>query len=386
MSIGLLTYHNNYNKGALLQAFCLQELLDEKFSSEVEIVDYRTKSREKALKNKLIASKRPWNARKRLRDRHICESFIKSHLNLSEEMIVTDDYNKSVQWINEKDYDMVVTGSDEIWNVSIDKGLLAKTVLPSRPFPNLYQLGPDISSTKIAYAASANKMSLDDLPNHQLDIFREHIAAYDHISIRDNHTEMMLKELGIGDFHRVPDPTIMHEVPQQRIGHILEENDIRASGKTLGIHGPQNGVFKQICKYYSNRGYQIVSMTGSAYADIELRGEVNPFEYYSMYDEFDLVVTSSFHSTIFSLQHGAPFITIDTSNKYEEVESKTHSLLEEFNMTERYVNSTDGTFDPHKKEELAKTPIDENRVKKQIAQMRNQGQKYLDGIKNEEAV
>lgn len=54
IKIGILTFHNNENKGVVLQAFALQGRLSNHFNCDADVVEYRTKSKERSRKVKYM--------------------------------------------------------------------------------------------------------------------------------------------------------------------------------------------------------------------------------------------------------------------------------------------------------------------------------------------
>ncbi len=54
IKIGILTFHNNENKGVVLQAFALQDRLSNHFNCDADVVEYRTKSKERSRKVKYM--------------------------------------------------------------------------------------------------------------------------------------------------------------------------------------------------------------------------------------------------------------------------------------------------------------------------------------------
>ncbi|MFP8890760.1 polysaccharide pyruvyl transferase family protein [Natrialbaceae archaeon A-CW2] len=379
---GILTYHNNENKGAILQALCLTKALSHLFNEEVEVIEYRTASKERKRKIKTIITKKPSQIPRRIKDRQCCESFIREEFNISDDSIITDDHEEATEWLESQEYNILVTGSDEVWKINNRQTSWRSKLSPKRPFPNLYHLDPRLSAAKVAYAASANTVEFKELNKSQRELFKEHLTAYDHISVRDNHTERMLEHLGIDNVSRVPDPTIMWEIPTRDVRSVLEQNGIDTDEKILGFHGPNNDLFEAICHEYRQRGYQIVAINGSQYADLDLRGAVDPFEYYSLYAHFDMVVTSSLHSTIFSLKNHTPFVTIDTSTAYKNIESKTQSLLSDFTLLDRHIDATDSDaisfFDNI---EDYHQPLDEKHIMERINKLQKQGYKFLNTVK-----
>lgn len=377
--IGILTYHNNENRGAILQAYALREALSQTFSeSQVDIIDYRTRSKEISRVINIFKRKRPWNIPRRIKDRRIVEDFIDSDVS-NGPRLTTDDHRQATEWLEEQDYDVLVTGSDEVWKIRSERSHRDPILSPSRPFPNLYFLDPSLSSLKVSYAASANSIDISELSEDQIDIFNRHISDYDLISVRDNYTEELLSELGIEDVHRVPDPTLLIDIPTKDVSSLLQKEGINLDEPILGFHTTTDiPLFEDICEHYRDRGYQIVTTRHSRLADVELEGKVDPLEYYSMYSHFDMVVTSSLHSTIFSLKHGTPFVTIDVSDRYKDQESKTHSLLHDFSLLERHISAMDGDASEfyEKNDDLEREP-DHDEIQQRTTELRESGREFL---------
>jgi hypothetical protein len=330
-----------------------------------------------------MIKKKFWTIPDRIRDRLIVEDFFESQLPTSEESIVTDNHEVAVTWLQNQEYDGIVTGSDEIWKIKEqEKAGVPSFRSQSRPFPNLYFLDESISGVKFSYAASANQTDLNKLSKKTIETFRQHLAAYDHISVRDQHTKRLVKELGIDEVTKVPDPTLMADIPTPDVESVLTNENIDLNAPILNIHSSIHPVFERICKEYRDRGYQIVTTRSSPYSDVDMYGLVDPFEYYSLYQHFDMVITDSLHSSIFSIKHGTPFATIDTSSVYENIESKTHSLLRDFSMLDRHIDTVNGDVSKFfENQDKLETEPDETHVNDRINELQEYGFGFLDQVK-----
>lgn len=335
MKIGILTLHNNRNKGSLLQNYCLVQAIETILpNTTVETVDYRCFSHEfKRLKNSYI-TKHIGAIPPRVKDLLLSEQFLRDYCNLSSRRLISDKYNKSVSFINRLEYDILIFGSDTIWKIRPNKNSFFSG---ERPFPNLYFGGEELHSTKIAYAASANKTDLSLLNRNQLDHMRTSLNDFSAIGVRDDFTEEMLSTLDVNHYNRVPDPTFVTDIPNS-ITTIEDQFDSLSTDKPiLGINAPKHKFISKIADRFRNDGYVIVCPNASPYADINLVGKVNPFEYYTIHSIFDFMVTNSLHSTIFCLQHHTPFLTVDLDEEYAQFSSsKTESLLKEFELIDRH--------------------------------------------------
>lgn len=381
--IGILTFHNNENRGAYLQAYALREALEKTFDGVVEVVDYRTRSKELSRIKSLLSVSRPRKMIQAIKDRRIIERSIDKDLGVSDQSIITDNYDSAVNWLKSNEYDIIVTGSDEVWKVSSSNTGSSSFLLP-RPFPNLYVLDPSISATKVAFAASGNTTDISALAEEDKKRFQESLESYSNISVRDDHTKTMLEDLGIENVCRTTDPTFLIDIPEGNVEAILRENGINLEKPILGFHGPDTAIFEEACEHYRNRGYQIVTPRYSRFADVEMEGQVDPFEYYALYGHFNMVLTSSLHSTIFSIKHRTPFVTIDVNPVYNTVESKTLSLLQDFNLLERHIDGTDDSLDNLCDSfERLEGPLDNEALEKETNKWKEAGFNFLDKVKRE---
>lgn len=382
--IGILTYHNNDNKGAILQSWCLSRVLQESNSGvKVDVIDYRTCSKEIGRLSSVITTRKISQIPDRYRDWRICEKFLEEDLPTSGTKIQTDKHSKAVSQLKNMNYDVLFVGSDEVWKIN-PTGSGIPILSPTRPFPNLYFLDNTIRAKKVSYAASANSLDPKSLTKERISEMQARLESFDLISVRDQYTEDLLRSWGFKDLHRVPDPTILCEIQTKEVEPIFNKNGIDIDEEILCIHGPNNQLFKDISDHFRGQGYRIISMTGSNLSDVDLLGQVGPFEYYTAYQYFDKVVTSSLHSTIFSLKHRTPFVTIDTSPIYRDKESKTHSLLKEFDMLERHFEVINRDVEDISNQiEVLEEPIDSQQVAQKIDHLQRSGKEFLNLVESE---
>ena len=369
MKIGILTFHNNENRGSILQAYCLKESLEDLIEgADAEVIDYRTISHE-ILR---IASKNPIEVIKNIKSRSRTEKEFSKLNILSKNRKITNNYQKAVNFLSEQNYDMIIVGSDTIWKIDKKKSL-------NRPFPNVYFLDESIDAIKVSYAASANKTYLEELKDSERRLFENKIKSFDKISVRDNYTEKILNKIGIKDFKRVPDPTILTEIPTKDISEIFEKNEISLDKPIISINRVKKDFMEEVISDYKSKGYQIISPTKHPLADVNLYSKLSPFEYYSLYDYFDLSITGSLHSTIFSIKNKTPFVTIETSNKYKKAEdSKTHSLLKDFEMMSRYIDGINKKPENLlNKVKKCEKDLDEEKIEKKLSKLKEEGQSYI---------
>lgn len=118
--IGILTFHNAYNFGAVLQAYALREYLQQNSNCIVEIINYKNeqiekeKSRWKGLLNNNVV-------------KELARNLLTTPYYLKLDKVFSEFVNKYLTADNEikkKDlsflkYDLYLVGSDQVWNLPL---------------------------------------------------------------------------------------------------------------------------------------------------------------------------------------------------------------------------------------------------------------------------
>lgn len=377
--IGLLTYHHVINYGAVLQTYAQAKILQSYFKdSVVEIIDYRSKVIErKEFVSHFLSCIKNFTL-KPVKKYFNIKNFINKELPLSKDKFVSDNYKKSLNFINNK-YDAVFVGSDEVWK-SMAKG-------SSRQFPNIYFLSPKLKCKKIGLAASANKCFLDIISPENKKIGKKLLNGFDFISVRDTHTLELLKSLGVNNkrIYKIPDPTLACDF------NFINANKIKRKLKKIGVdfkkpivcirmdigisNKKRHQFFSKLRDYFINRGFQIVSVGNNKFADIDISDCLNPIEWAEVDKLFDFTITDRFHGTIFSLKNNTPFLVVEDNVKYKRMRSKIADLLEELSMEHHYLYLDDNDYNIREIVENIENNFSNKEVEKKLKKMRD---KYYD--------
>lgn len=330
--IGILTYHNVTNNGAVAQAYSLSQALTREFGEyQVKILDYlpKTVRRHEFLKMfkpckrvPLFYAKRYWLFRK----------FSEANLTMEKELPRGEDIDRFAAFLNKNQYRALVVGSDNIWRISDGRN--------SPGFPNIYWLTEQIKGRKIAYAASAYGSKPTLVKNHK-DTIQRHLDLFDLIGVRDEFTYSMVKDAGVNTnipLRIVPDPTFLYT---------LQETDVRAklSKERIDLDKPILGILiygraelsSAIREHYKSQGYQIVALgMYNPYADVNLGHILDPFEWADAFKYLTFCISDRFHGTIFCLKNKTPFISFEPRVVDSLKESKIYSLLKSIDLTDCY--------------------------------------------------
>jgi hypothetical protein len=308
--IGILTFHDGINHGAFLQVYALQEFLIS-YNFDVEIINYKS-AKHKKLEIEHFIFFKPYfnfnpiwflkNTKRRLDNLRKVIKFKKCHKHLK-----ITDYIDSIDKIQTEKYDVVITGSDEIWNYN--NAICG--------FDTTY-FGKGIKSKKlISYAASFGNV---DTINSKLETISFLLKKYSKISVRDINSQAILKRLNISS-ELVLDPTLLYDrfKPKQvkesnyilvYLNHITSENIL------------------SIREFASKNKKTIITIGYHAnWANIS-KVALDPFEWINYFYSADYIITNTYHGTIFSIIFRKLFLILNPGRK----SNKINSLLENLNI------------------------------------------------------
>lgn len=338
MKIGIITFSNAHNYGAVLQAWSLQTYL-EKAGHQVEIVNLRlwaiddvyamAKGRKfvaNAVVNKMINRARiakncvcnPPKFKKYL----IFERFINHKLH------VTKVYRSSreVKQDLSLNYDALIAGSDQIWNSSLTNQLEPAYFL---------DFGPS-QAKRISYAASIGRK---ELPEQEKELIAHYLETLDYISVREVNAHKAIAALTDKTVEIVADPTFL-----------LEKSDFDALKKAYPVKKPyiyvhnvhlvrEDSRLNEVAEKLSKvTGLPIVSNRKEKYFSNEAEKFLagSPEEFIGVISEAEYVVTNSFHATVFAIIYHRNFITIPHISNPDRMQN----LLRELGISNHLMKSS----------------------------------------------
>lgn len=348
MRIGILTFHRSINNGAVMQCYSLTKKLQELFPKDcVEVIDYhmpkidkfysvsyRDYFRVKGLKNVLLrAIKLLLDPRKiewqRMRKRAF-EGALEI-LPLSKQTFYSDTTEQLFEHIN-KSYDVVIAGSDAIWNFVM------------RGYPNPYFLSESIGCHKLSYAASCYGMNYEDLPEQQRNSIGKILSTYRFLGIRDDESERFLRTVSCtAEAMHTCDPTVFLDVESLPVNVESIKEKLSAKGfqfdrETIAVMGTEK-MCKMIRRMYGKQ-YQIVALYNRCRnADVNLY-DFNPYEWAYVFRLFKITFTTFFHGTLLSLRNGVPVLCIALDTQYSEKHmTKVEDFLRRVGLEDCYFHT-----------------------------------------------
>lgn len=348
MKIGILTFHQSVNNGAVMQAYSLSRRLKEEYpDAEIEIIDYRRESVNKSYDFSLVSYLKAPNLRmvaKRVLDLIFDHQLLKrmkkrtkifndciDKLPLSQKLIISDSTGELFEYIS-KEIDILVVGSDAVWNYV------------TRGFPNAYFPSADLKVKKLSYAASCYGMDYLKISAEEKSAISQVFSGFDFIGVRDDATEKFVRWTGCQAVpYHTCDPTVFLNVNDLPIDIKLLEKKLRERGfdfnrPAIGIMGSDK-MLSMIRKLYGNK-YQIVSLYNYIKgSDVNLY-DLEPYEWAYVFRYFNLTFTTFFHGTLLSLRNGVPLICIDLNTEFGKKHTpKTLDVLRRLGYEDWYFST-----------------------------------------------
>lgn len=369
MKIGIITFNSAHNHGAVLQAWALQEFLTSD-GHEVKIINYRLpatdnlyrlyvprKTFKRAKLNKVVHAlqylKKYKTEPNKVKRYHKFEHFINHTLNTTKEYTGLDDLNKA-----NLDFDVMIAGSDQIWNGSLTKGIN----------PAYFLSFGNESIKRISYAASIGK---DAIPEVEHTLFLRYLRLFDYISVREEKAKSSIEKLTDKEVSVVLDPTLL--LDREKYDNL--KKDPKTKEQYIYVHNVHitkvdkrlNAMAEELSK---RLGLPIVHNR----SDYDFTNELTKFtsggpkEFLGYIANAAYVVTNSFHATVFSIIYQKNFITIP---HFQNPERMRH-LLDTLGIGNHLIE-----FSRDLPEDLNKLTIDYSNVEKARIDQRKSSIEFL---------
>lgn len=326
MKIGILTYHRSINYGAFVQAYVLQKLISECIpDAKVEIIDYDSPMAEKYYRRYYLGAKSLCEIAYIQKQRKVFFN-AKRFQSCSDESLISNDLNEFKSFVEGK-YDIIVVGSDEVWNITGMRG-----------FPNAYWLPNIKECKKLAYAVSARNRITDIKPEDRDKIYN-FLEEFDFISLRDEVSFQLINEI-LGEkkeIHHMCDPTMAYdfEFDKQKARNILTEKfGVNPDETVIGVMDEVGEISRYLRAKYKD-SVQIISLYKYV-KGMHNSPDINPMEWIQVIGSLDGLLTSFFHGMCIAINAGTPFRIFEYRNVSEAKMSKSYDLLSQYGFDDHY--------------------------------------------------
>lgn len=307
--IGIVTLPGYFNYGNRLQNYALQEIL-KRYSKEVETLvipkisanSHGTKHYVKKLFSqplsktaKAFASKIKGKI-KNLLNKDILIERERRFKEFSQDYIKERHFG-SLYEINEisNEFDYIVTGSDQVWNPNFIKNM-----------EQYYFLQFVEKEKRIAYAPS---FGISEIPEEVRQQYKEWLSSIPYISVREKEGAKIINELIGRDVPVLVDPTLL--LNKEEWLKISKEHKNKPKSKYLisyfwgKIPKGRKTLIKRIAKKYNLEIVNIANLSDKK------TYTADPSEFIDYINSASLVLTDSYHGSIFSILMETPFFIFE---------------------------------------------------------------------------
>lgn len=306
MRVGILTFHRAWNYGAVLQCYALQQVLKE-MGHDAYVIDYRQPDIENCYENnhQNIPLKGTLKAL-------ICPKMFKKQGYFYWERIRRNFRQFRDRYFNltpacsksniPTDFDAYVIGSDQLWVPDWIGG----------HFDNVYfgEFNHNAESKVIGYAISSNERSIKKLTSKNIRTIEHNFSS---LSFREEKVAKLMEDMLNHKLHVVLDPTLLlkKESWLPIINHVKRQK--HPYMVTYHLPGRYSALSQHDFMVGANQVAQKNHLRLIDLSDFDY----SVSEFVALIGNASLVLTSSFHATVFSLIFNRPLMALQLNDGYD---------------------------------------------------------------------
>lgn len=327
-SVGIITFHHaKHSYGAALQAYATVRIV-EKLGYKAELINYENKYEQTELKFKGKSFHQKlyilinWAARFFIYGGINDPCRVAGKLDIFYRKVSKKKY-RSIEALEDTDYDILLSGSDQIWNPEVTGGI-----------DRCYLLDFGKPKKRVAYASSIGSYKFS---KEELKIYKTVLASFDDISVREEYAAKALQDVYEKKIKVVCDPTLLLTGDQWR-KEFAEEIDRLEKKEEYILTYFVGGNIEEYWERIERIVCQIKLPVYNVQSHSKMYKNVNrivhnimPGELVAYIDKAAVVLTDSFHGTAFSINLHKNFVAV--INRKNPV--RVQNLLQELGMTER---------------------------------------------------
>lgn len=333
---GIVTYFGE-NYGACLQAYAVQETV-KKFGFDTEIINYLPIYKNSKLQFYLGKAKYLLNLKEYIRNKKIMMKYSDQQFNRSNKFtnfvnsyltLTSKKYYDLSELINEEsDYDVYITGSDQLWNPTHHK---------CNPIYFL-DFVPE-GKKRVAFAPSIARR---EIPNEYKTEMARLLNKMDYISVREDINVKTVRELVPDkEVEHILDPTFM--LIANEWDEVLADPIYKEPYIFCYLFGDLAYIGEFVDFIKEKTGYKIISMPYNIRElenkDTEKIFDAGPLEFVNLIKHAEIIITDSFHATAFSINYQRPFYTLlrQHEDNPDNMNSRFFSILKLIGLEERLI-------------------------------------------------
>ena len=220
---------------------------------------------------------------------------------------------------NDKDFDFIVVGSDQVWNPNFGRMRDVDLLVFAKP------------EKRISYAAS---FGINEIPENLKENVSKELKKFKAISVREDRGKEIVEELtGRKDVEVLVDPTMLltsEEWDKVSKKPTMLKKDKYILNYFLGeLSEERKNEIERIAKENNCEIINILDKNSPFY-------ECGPSEFLYLEKNAFLICTDSFHSSVFAIIYNRPFIIFDREQKnLTSMNSRLDTLINKFKLKNR---------------------------------------------------
>ncbi len=320
MKIEIITLSASYNCGSMLQTYALKNILSK--YGDVEVINFSSK------KSHEIYDIIPQNAKQQLKmfikkgglflklikERNDYEEFKSKYLGINGKEYFSEDLKE----ISNK-YDVVVVGSDQVWNVKM------------YDFDKSFFLGWT-NTKKIAYAPSLGGHDIRE-SDEKTSIIND-LKKFAFISVRENKGKKCLEDILKTSIEKVLDPTLLIQI--EKLKQITKKPNVKRKYIFYYSWAYNDKELREIVKKRSKvTGLPVYVIDAHKWRSHNYKEDgfilyesAGPLAFLSLMSQAKECYVESFHGMIFSYLFRRNFWLLDIHEKYDEIDTRLKEIVE----------------------------------------------------------
>lgn len=334
--IGIITFHASHNCGSILQAYALQKVLQTKLQYESEIIDFSNEGQRNyysvfvkndSIKHFVKNVVTTFFYGKAKEENRVYEEYIHNTLKLSQESYRETNELEGI----EKRYSALICGSDQVWNVTCTDA------------DDAYFLSFAKNTKKIAYATSLGAKNINRYTKSP-DLYKKYILDFDAVSVREGNGQKWIESLVDQkiDVSICLDPTLLlsrEEWEKKTPARIIREDYIFYYA--FNYIPEVNQVVKEISQKFNMPVYMFDvkswGVKGNFRYGFRIADAYGPEAFLSLIKNAKMVLTTSFHGTVFSTVYQKNFWYLNSS-MHSKDDDRASYLLGQLGLESRLIS------------------------------------------------
>ncbi len=336
MKIAIIThYYNSKNYGGNLQAYALCKVLDQMGMNAEQISFDRYANRKRSRITVKKIAKNIFYGLSKLRSVSIREGLKHRNHRL-------DAFNRNViphttTIYNEKNisqcvdnYDVFITGSDQVWHPVAYCSAYGLEFVPS-------------NKIKLSYAAS---LASSEITDEYRSILKRSLADFNGISVRESSSVELLKDIVTTKIHVSLDPVFL--LSQDHWDEVCSNFTVESPYIFCYFLGDNKFVRMLTEKYAKEHNLKVVTLPhllgsyrkcDANFGDERLY-DVSPEDFIALIKNAQMIFTDSFHAAVFSIIYEKEFVVFNRAagGTAGAMKTRLNCLLDTFNLSDRFYN------------------------------------------------